>query len=238
MRWRPIPLLIAALALTASACGNSRTEAAPPATLPAEIVAETAPAAPAAPAPTTTAPSSTTVPTTIAVTTAATTTVTTVPAPTTTLEPLPVPADPPPPRSKEPYVELATMEIPALSIVTPLLEGISLNTLDLGPGHWPGTALPGQLGNVVIGGHRTSHGKIFRNIDRLVPGDEVIFTTADARFVYAVTETTIVTPDAMYIVDQPRARTATLFACHPVGSTRERIVVHLELQPDATTGSP
>lgn len=231
MRWRPVPLLIVALAFMSSACGDSRTEAAPAATLPAEIVAETAPAAPA---PSIAAPSSTTVPATvaaaIAVTTAATTTVTTVPAPTTTLEPLPVPADPPPPRSKEPYVELATMEIPALSIVTPLLEGISLNTLDLGPGHWPGTALPGQLGNVVIGGHRTSHGKIFRNIDRLVPGDEIIFTTADARFVYAVTETTIVTPDAMYIVDQTRAHTATLFACHPVGSTRERIVVHLVLR--------
>ncbi len=235
MRWRPVPLLIVALAFMSSACGDSRTEAAPAATLPAEIVAEiVAETAPAAPAPSIAAPSSTTVPATvpaaIAVTTAATTTVTTVPAPTTTLEPLPVPADPPPPRSKEPYVELATMEIPALSIVTPLLEGISLNTLDLGPGHWPGTALPGQLGNVVIGGHRTSHGKIFRNIDRLVPGDEIIFTTADARFVYAVTETTIVTPDAMYIVDQTRAHTATLFACHPVGSTRERIVVHLELR--------
>ena len=237
MRWRPVPLLIVALAFMSSACGDSRTEAAPAATLPAEIVAETTPAAAAATAAATTtaAPVATAAPTTTAATPP---TVTTAPAPTTTLEPLPVPAEPPPPRSKEPYVELATMEVPALSIVTPLLEGISLNTLDLGPGHWPGTALPGQLGNVVIGGHRTSHGKIFRNIDRLVPGDEVIFTTADQRFVYAVTETTIVTPDAMYIVDQTRAHTATLFACHPVGSTRERIVVHLELQPDAATGSP
>ena len=236
MRWRPIPLLIVALAFTSSACGGSRTEAAPAATLPAEIVPETTPAATATgAAPTIAAPAATAAPTT---TVATPPTVTTAPAPTTTLEPLPVPAEPPPPRSKEPYIELATMEIPALSIATPLLEGISLNTLDLGPGHWPGTALPGQLGNVVIGGHRTSHGKIFRNIDRLAPGDEVIFTTAGERFVYAVTETTIVTPDAMYIVDQTRARTATLFACHPVGSTRERIVVHLELQPDAAIGSP
>jgi sortase A len=47
--------------------------------------------------------------------------------------------------------------------------------------------------------------------------------------VYRVTSTEVVTPDAIRIIDQTAAFTATLFACHPVGSTRERIVVHLEL---------
>ena len=46
-----------------------------------------------------------------------------------------------------------------------------------GPGHWPGTALPGQLGNAVVAGHRTSHNRDFRNIDQLVPGDEIILST-------------------------------------------------------------
>lgn len=150
----------------------------------------------------------------------------------TVVETLPQPAAPPEPRANEPYLELATFEIPALSLSIPLLEGVSLTTLDRGPGHWPGTALPGHRGNVVVAGHRTSHGKIFRHIDELVPGDEVIFTTAEGRFVYAVTETTVVTPDAMYIIEQTDARTATLFACHPPGSTKQRIVVHLALQTE------
>ena len=59
-----------------------------------------------------------------------------------------------------------------------MFEGIRLSTLDRGPGHWPGTAMPGELGNVVVAGHRVSHNEDFRNLDQLVPGDEVIFNTA------------------------------------------------------------
>ncbi len=153
-------------------------------------------------------------------------------APATVVETLPVPEAPPPARANEPYIELGRIQIPKIGIDTTLLQGISLNTLDLGPGHWPGTALPGGIGNTVIAGHRTSHNKVFRNIDQLVPGDEVIFSTSEGEFVYVVRETTIVKPDAMYIVEQTDDTTATLFACHPPGSTRERIVVHLDLSPD------
>jgi sortase A len=120
------------------------------------------------------------------------------------------------------------IEIPALGLIRPLFEGIELETLDLGPGHWPGTALPGQPGNAVIAGHRVSHNADFRDIDRLVPGDEVVFTTYDGRFTYRVLRTEIVAPEAVWIIDQGTANTATLFACHPPGSIRERIVVHLE----------
>ena len=91
--------------------------------------------------------------------------------------------------------------------------------------------MPGQVGNVVIAGHRTSHDKPFRYVDQLAIGDEVIFTTTEGRFVYAVTGTTVVQPDAMYIIDQTSTPTATLFACHPPGSTRQRIVVTLALVP-------
>jgi sortase A len=174
-------------------------------------------------APTTAAPSTTASPATVAETTPATT------VPPTVVETLPVPDPPPPPRADEPYVELGRLQIPKIGIDTVLLQGITLNTLDLGPGHWPGTALPGQIGNTVIAGHRTSHNKVFRNIDQLAPGDEVIFTTSEGDFVYLVRETTVVKPDAMYIVEQTYEPTATLFACHPPGSTRERIVVHLDL---------
>lgn len=181
---------------------------------------------------TTGAPSTTTsttvLPTTTTSTTEAPATTTTM-AVTTTSEALPVPLPPPSPRANEPIVELGTMEMPKIGVTKTLFEGVSLTVLDYGPGHWPGTAMPGHVGNVVIGGHRTSRDRPFRNIDQLVIGDEMILTTSEGRFVYLVTGTEIVTPDAMRIIDQTERFTATLFACHPVGSTRERYVVYLEL---------
>lgn len=206
-RRSPAFALVALLAVVS--CGGSEEAA--------DTVASTA-------APTTLAPT-TLAPTTLAPTTLAPTTL---PATTTTAT-LPVPMAPPDPRAPEPRIELGSIEIPKLGVVRPLYQGITLTTLDRGPGHWPGTALPGQLGNVVVGGHRTSHDKPFRHVDQLVPGDEVVFTTPEGRFTYHVELVEIVLPDAIWIIDQKPEYTATLFACHPVGSTRERIIVHLRL---------
>jgi sortase A len=161
-----------------------------------------------------------------ATTTAATATTVALPVP------IAVPADS---VGEEPVIEVGSIEIPALKVDETMYEGIRLTTLDRGPGHWPGTAMPGQVGNVVIAGHRVSHSKPFRNVDRLVAGDEVVFNTADGRFVYTVVSQEIVKPDALYIVDQTPDKTATLFACHPPGSTRERIVVHLVLDEAQST---
>lgn len=145
---------------------------------------------------------------------------------------LPQPLAPPDPKADEPYVELGRILIQRIGVDLPLLEGIALSTLDRGPGHWPGTAMPGQIGNAVIAGHRVSHGKPFRHIDDLQPGDEVTMTTADGTFTYVVTSSEVVDNSAMYIVDQTPDATATLFACHPVGSTKQRYVVHLALRTD------
>ena len=185
----------------------------------------------------TTAPPTTTTTTTIAPTTTTTRpkpTTTTI-APTTTRPPLAVPVAPPPEDgSIDPRIELGAIEIPRLGLARPMYEGIRLSTLDLGPGHWPGTALPGELGNVVVAGHRVSHNQDFHDLDQLVPGDDVIFRTDSGRHVYRVVSTEIVNPDALWIVDQSYARTATLFACHPPGSVSQRIVVHLEMPKHRT----
>ena len=91
--------------------------------------------------------------------------------------------------------------------------------------------MPGEVGNVVVAGHRVSHNRDFRDLDQLAPGDEVIMSTMSGRSrVPRAVARRSSTPDAVWIVDQTPARTATLFACHPPGSVRERIVVHLELQ--------
>ena len=180
---------------------------------------------------TTPATTSTSSTTTSPSTTTSTTTAPTV-APTTVPETLPNPDSPPAdPRAPEPLVSLGTIEIPAIGVSKAMYEGITLTTLDHGPGHWPGTAMPGQFGNVVVAGHRVSHDKPFRNLDKLVEGDDVFLTTDDGRFDYKVTGTEIVTPDALWIADQTPDYTATLFACNPPGSTKQRIVVHLVLAP-------
>ncbi len=143
---------------------------------------------------------------------------------------LPTPVDPPEdPYAPEPVVILGTIEIPRLGLASPLNQGISLNSIDRGPSHWPGTALPGDPGNVVVAGHRVTAGGPFRNIDQLEAGDAVIFTVGAERSTYRVTGHEVVTPDAMRIVDQTPEPTATLFACHPPGSAQYRYVVRLAL---------
>ena len=163
-------------------------------------------------------------------TTTSTSTTTTVAAPSTLpsepTEPIPPPPDP---RGYEEQIQLGGISIPKLDVDPPLLEGIRLTTLDNGPGHWPGTAMPGEVGNVVVAAHRTSHGGPFRNIDQLVSGDVVLFSTDAGELEYNVVSTEVVNPDALWIVDPTDTPTATLFACHPPGSTAQRIVVKLEL---------
>ncbi len=145
-------------------------------------------------------------------------------------KPLPTPVEPPAdPYAPEPAVVAGTIEIPRLGLSEPLNQGISLNSIDRGPSHWPGTALPGDPGNVVIAGHRVTATAPFRNIDQLVPGDAVVFTVDGRRSTYRVVGHEVVTPDAMRIVEQTPASTATLFACHPPGSAQYRYVVSLVL---------
>ena len=134
------------------------------------------------------------------------------------------------PYADEPIVELGTIEIPRIGLNHRIFQGITLRSIDRGPSHWPGSALPGEAGNAVFAGHRTTHSKPFRNIDQLVPGDEVIFNVAGNRSVYTVTGSEVVTPKALHIVDQTAEPTATLFACHPPGSAKFRFVVHLALR--------
>lgn len=155
-------------------------------------------------------------------------TTTTVPAPTTV--PLPVPAAPPTdPYERVPVIQIGAIYIPKIGLQHALYEGVSLTVIDHGPGHWPGTALPGQVGNAVFPGHRVTHSHPFLDLDKLVPGDEVIFQMMDADYVYKVVETRIVVPTDMWVVEQGTTPTFTLIACHPKHSARQRIVVKGDL---------
>ena len=138
----------------------------------------------------------------------------------------------------EPTVEIGRIAVPRLGLDDVLHQGISLHNIDLGPSHWPGTALPGHLGNTVIAGHRVTHTLPFRHLERLGPGDTATFSTADGTFTYEWESTEIVTPDRVDIADQHPEYKATLFACHPPGSARERIVAYFRLVSPPAPGMP
>lgn len=160
---------------------------------------------------------------------------TSVPAPPTTLyagpptlapnELLPIPEALPAEGVVEPEDIIGELIIPSLMLRQTIYRGVSMPTLDKGVGYWPGTALPGHVGNVVLGGHRVSNLKPFRYLDLLKPGDEIQATTSEGTFIYTVRQTVIVEPSDIWIIDQTAAVTLTLFACHPVGSTKQRLVV-------------
>jgi sortase A len=153
-------------------------------------------------------------------TTAAVTTTTVAPAPRT------APIDPPlNPRAKEPIVKIGEIHIPKIGLVHAVYEGVTLTVIDHGPGHWPGSAVPGQLGNSVFAGHRVTHSHPFRRIHELVPGDDIVFKMQNGTFTYKMTGHQIVTPKDVHIVNPTTDATVTLFACHPPGSARQRYVV-------------
>ena len=142
--------------------------------------------------------------------------------------PIAIPADD---YAPEPVVEIGSMEIPAIGLKHRIFQGVTLHNIDEGPSHWTGSALPGEMGNAVFAGHRATNSQPFRRIDALVPGDRVIFNIRGTRSTYRVTGNLVVRPADSWIADQTPAYTATLYACHPVGSTAERYVVRLELVP-------
>ncbi|WP_158412486.1 sortase [Ilumatobacter nonamiensis] len=142
---------------------------------------------------------------------------------------------------------LAKLEIPRIGKTGDsalfVVPGVSRDDLKNGPGHFPGTPLPGQLGNASIAGHRTTYGEPFRNLDQLEEGDEVIVTvTTGQRFVYDVVSQQVVEPDDLWVVSTqtPDVALLTLTSCDPVGSAEFRLAIHavLDVEQSDPVGPP
>jgi sortase A len=110
---------------------------------------------------------------------------------------------------------LFTIEIPKLRLAARVHEGQSAAVLARGPGHKPGSAMPGERGNVVIPGHRTVAPRPFFDIDQLRPGDAITLVDGDRRFVYEVTGSLIVSPEDGSVAEPTSDATLTIYACHP-----------------------
>ncbi len=143
-------------------------------------------------------------------------------------DPQPSPADA---YAPTPVVRHGMLEIPSIGLSQPFFEGVTLTAINNGPSHWPGTPMPGELGNMVIAGHRVTRTRPFYDLDLAKPGDELIFTMdTGGRYVYTLDRVEIVEADALHIVDQTYGYRATLFGCHPKGSARQRIVGYFTLK--------
>jgi sortase A len=135
----------------------------------------------------------------------------------------------------------ALIKIPKINVNKVVVEGVGLPDLKKGPGHYPGTPLPGQKGNAAIAGHRTTYGAPFNRVDELEPGDDIYTQTVQGTFRYIVKETKIVAPSAVEVLNDFGDNRLTLTACHPKYSAAKRIVIVAELGPnqhvfDATKG--
>lgn len=125
--------------------------------------------------------------------------------------------------------ELAVLRIPTLGLDLVVFEGTASSTLKRGPGHLDGTPMPGQPGNSVLSGHRTTYGAPFFALDDLRAGDEIEVDTALGTHRYAVRELVIVKPTDVWVAAHRDGAWLTLTTCNPVGSARERLVVMAEL---------
>ncbi|MBL6620292.1 MAG: class E sortase [Ilumatobacteraceae bacterium] len=132
---------------------------------------------------------------------------------------------------------LGVLRIPAIDVDLVVVGGVGTEELKMGPGHYPGTALPGGLGNAAFAGHRTTYGAPFLDVDRLQAGDVIEFARGGDIWVYEVTGTQIVSPTDAHVLltEDPLESVLTLTSCHPKRSTAQRIIVSAALRHDLSS---
>ena len=122
------------------------------------------------------------------------------------------------------------LQIPALKVDAPIVQGDGWEQLKKGVGQNIGSANPGQEGNVILSAHNDVYGELFRYLDKLVPGDQVILYTQQRQYVYVVDRTAIVEPTAVEVMASTGNPTVTLISCYPYLKDKQRIVVFARLQ--------
>jgi sortase A len=124
---------------------------------------------------------------------------------------------------------IARLEAPTVSLSATVLEGSDDGTLARAAGHIEDTAFPGDPGNIGIAGHRDT---VFRPLRDLRPGDPITLSTADRVFRYRVSETKIVDPQDVYVLNPTDRPAVTLVTCYPfefIGHAPRRFIVRADL---------
>lgn len=124
----------------------------------------------------------------------------------------------------------ARIQIPAIGVDAPVVQGDGWDQLKKGVGQNIGSANPGQNGNVVLSAHNDIFGEIFRYLDQLKPGDVVIIHTNQRSYTYVITTSQVVEPTQVEFMAPTNDSTATLISCYPYRVDDKRIVVTAKLQ--------
>jgi sortase A len=123
------------------------------------------------------------------------------------------------------------IQIPAIKIDAPVVQGDGWEQLKKGVGQNIGSsANPGQNGNIILSAHNDVYGELFRYLDKLAPGDQVILYTQQRQYVYVVDRSSIVEPTAVEVMASTGSPTVTLISCYPYLVDKQRIVVFARLQ--------
>ena len=122
------------------------------------------------------------------------------------------------------------IQVPAISVDAPVVQGDGWEQLKKGVGQHVGTVNPGEAGNLVLSAHNDIFGEIFRNLDRLKPGDQVTLFTNQQAYNYIVVESKIVEPTDVEVLASTGQPLVTLISCYPYMVDKQRIVVVARLQ--------
>lgn len=145
---------------------------------------------------------------------------------------------------------IALLHIPRLGAdwVKPVVQGVALPDLAKGIGHYPKTALPGEVGNFALAGHRATNGEPFKYIDQVRDGDKVVVETRTTWYTYVVDRHLIVEPTDVWVLDpvpgkpdaKPTEKLITLTSCEPRWASYHRWIVfgHLESEQPKSQGTP
>jgi sortase A len=135
----------------------------------------------------------------------------------------------PDPQANEP---VGLLSVPKIGLLDAIVEGVGEAQLEQGPGHYPGTPLPGEPGNVAIAGHRTTYAHPFYNLNELGPGDSIYILTQQGFFHYKVATSQVVAPTDVAVLDTvSNQSTLTLTTCNPRYSAATRLVVTANFDP-------
>ena len=123
---------------------------------------------------------------------------------------------------------IAMITIPKIKLEAVVAEGTGDRLLNYALGHFTGTAMPGEKGNFSVAGHRTNtYGQHFNRIHELSPGDIIMVESSAGAFEYSITESFIVNPDEVWVLNSSKESTITLVTCTPGG--KQRVIVKGEL---------
>lgn len=126
---------------------------------------------------------------------------------------------------------IGIMEIPKIDLKVAIAEGTDKQTLKKAVGHFEGTAMPGEIGNFAVAGHRSyTYNEFFNRLDEMEIGDEIRVKTTKGEFVYEVTDIFVVEPHEVWVLDPTPEATITLVTCTPIRVATHRLIVKGKLK--------